>query len=441
MIKKKALLPLLLSLCHAPLLFAQVQQSASNFTALQNQLNNKNFESAWLTAKTLEDEYLGDPAFDFLYGIAALENNNAEYAVFAFERVTANKPNWLDAHFLLAKSNYKIANYQAAISTSQKLVNNASISNKLKQSALQLIDLSQTQLNKQSFYLSQKISLTLGHDLNINSGTVEDDIFLPSIGQSIPLTEQSKEISDSYGALSYQALGSKTFSQVSKLLFSGKGTAHNFKEESDYDRIIGDFSIKYQHTFDFGQLAFGVKLTPLWLNSDFYRTKNALTTSFEKQLTKQWLLTTGVEVGQTKNKVSSLLDTKNVSGSLYAHYFTGNVKHSIGLNYTDEKSEDSSQNYISNKLTMLSYSNLWLINNNLLASSMIAYQQKDYQGLQQFFLEKRSDDMWLASLNIRYTHSKTWSYSINFNAQNKDSNVPLFSYERSDISLTANMNF
>ena len=90
---------------------------------------------------------------------------------------------------------------------------------------------------------------------------------------------------------------------------------------------------------------------------------------------------------------------------------------------------------------MLSYSNLWLINNNLLASSMIAYQQKDYQGLQQFFLEKRSDDMWLASLNIRYTHSKTWSYSINFNAQNKDSNVPLFSYERSDISLTANMNF
>lgn len=110
---------------------------------LQKNIKEKSFKSAWGTASKYADDYLGEPTFDFLYGVAALANNQSEHAVFAFERITVNKPDWLDAHYLLAKANYNIANYQAAIAGSQLLVDNDNTPTSLKQSANELIDLSQ----------------------------------------------------------------------------------------------------------------------------------------------------------------------------------------------------------------------------------------------------------------------------------------------------------
>ncbi|WP_426370437.1 hypothetical protein [Pseudocolwellia sp. HL-MZ7] len=439
---KKTLFPLFLSLCcisHGAL--ADTTKGDSNLNKLKKEVSESAFDSAWLTAQTLKDEYLGDPAFDFLYGVTALANDQAEYAVFAFERVTANRPEWLDAQYLLAKANYKIANYQGAITTSQLLLSNPKTSEKLKESANTLLNLSQSKLDKQSFYLSQRVSLSLGHDSNINSGTTEDNIFIPSTGDTFLLNDESKEVSDNYGALSYQASGSKIFSQVSKIIFSGKGTVHNFQDESQYNRMFADLAFQYQHSFDFGRISVGLKFTPLWLDDELYRTRTTLTTNFEKQLTSKWLMTTGLNIGKTNNKISDALNTDNVSVSLAAHYFSNNVKHSLGLSYSDEKSDQDIYDYNSQKIATVSYSNLWLINNAWIASGMIAFQEKKYQDSHPFFLEQRDDDMWLASASLQYNQSKRWSYNLNINAQDKDSNLSLFSYQRSDISLTANMNF
>jgi hypothetical protein len=212
---KKTLLPLFLSLyCVSTTVSANPIEDKSTLDKLKKEISESAFDSAWLTAEKLKDEYLGEPAFDFLYGVTALANNQAEYAVFAFERVTANKPEWLDAQYLLAKANYKIANYQSALDISQQLLNNPKTTAKLKQSANTLLDLSQSKLDKQSFYVSQRVSLSLGYDSNINSGTTEDNIFIPSTGDTFLLSEESKESNDNYGSLSYQASGGKIFSQV-----------------------------------------------------------------------------------------------------------------------------------------------------------------------------------------------------------------------------------
>lgn len=294
--------------------------------------------------------------------------------------------------------------------------------------------------------------MNLGHDSNINSGTNENNIFLPFLDTFVPLSEASKERGDSYTALSYQLSGSKTLSQLSKILFFGQGTIHKFKNNAEYDRLFAKLSVKYQQSFDFGRLAIGVKVTPLWLdddlyeqtidaNNDNYRNRSAVTADFEKQLSQKWTLTTGLSLGKTKNKINEALNTKDTSANLFAHFYLGNTKHSLGINYVDEKSELSANNHNSRKITTLSYSNLWLINKNWLATSMLALQTSNYDGNHPFFLVKRSDDMWLGSASIQYSHSKTWSYRFNVNVQNKDSNVALFSYQRSDISLSAVMNF
>lgn len=76
------------------------------FTQLNKHIALNENEIAWQNALSLEDEYLGDTDFDFLYGLIALRVNEEERAVFAFERVVANRPNWRDAQYYLAAAYY-----------------------------------------------------------------------------------------------------------------------------------------------------------------------------------------------------------------------------------------------------------------------------------------------------------------------------------------------
>ena len=78
---------------------------------LKTEIDQKNYSNVMSIAKSYQEEYLGDPEFDFLLGIAALETNQVDVSVFAFERVVANKPNWLDAKLYLTKAYYQSSNY------------------------------------------------------------------------------------------------------------------------------------------------------------------------------------------------------------------------------------------------------------------------------------------------------------------------------------------
>lgn len=82
---------------------------------LKSEIDNNNYAKVMALAKTYEDEYLGDPNFDFLLGIAALETQQVDLSVFAFERVIANRPTWIDAKLYLARAYYLSSNYQSAI--------------------------------------------------------------------------------------------------------------------------------------------------------------------------------------------------------------------------------------------------------------------------------------------------------------------------------------
>jgi len=408
---------------------------------LQSEIDNQTYDSAWSTATLHADKYLGEPKFDFLYGVAALANNQAEHAVFAFERVTSNQPSWLYAHYLLAKANYQISNYQTAIDGGQLLLSHESTPSELKQPVQELMHLAQAKLDKQSLYIANSISLNLGHDSNINAGTNEDSIYLPFLRAEIPLSETSQENSDTYGALTYQLTGEKTLSQKSKVLFSGQATLQQFSQATEYNRMFARISAKYQHAFSFGKVALGVKVTPLWLDDDFYRTQSAITIDFNKPINHQWTLTSGISIGEINNKINNTLNNDTLSAHVFTHYYSGNTKHSIGIDYVNETSKLVDYNHNSRQLTTIKYTTLWLINNHWSATSQIGFQKSSYDENHPFFLTKRQDDLWLASAMLQYKHSSKWSYRLSLNVLDKDSNISLFSYQRSDISLSAMFNF
>jgi hypothetical protein len=411
--------------------FAQLKQEVSL---------NKN-ENAWALAQTHIDEYLGDADFDFLYGLIALRVNQEEHAVYAFERVVANKPNWLDAQYFLANAYFKVKNYHAVIDILNGLEEVDSISSKLKSSVTQLKLHTLTLLDKQSLYINHSAGVYMGYDSNINAGTSEDNIFLPFLGEEILLSDSSREISDNYVALNYQLRGNKALTQSSKLVFSGVGQLHYFAHESDYSRSLINLSMAYQKDFEYFSTSIGARVTPLWLDNSFYRTQFGTTLGLSKSFYNNWFIATEAYIGKTKNDVNQLLNTDDKSIQVTIQYLQDTWQHELSAVYTEEISEFTESQHNDRKTNMLNYSSYWAIAPKWLVSATVSYQHQAYQHEHPFFFEKRTDDMWLFGASIQYQESDTWSYRLSANKQDKDSNLSLFSYQRSDISLSAHMSF
>jgi hypothetical protein len=408
---------------------------------LKKQIILKNYKSAWEITTQYETEYLGDVEFDFLYGITALHVNELEHATFAFERVVANKPAWIDAQYYLASSYFKMANYQAAIEITNKLNEIESVSSKLKVSINNLQKSALIKLEKQSLYISQLTNFDVGYDSNVNAGTREENIYLPFLGENVALSESSRENSDNYVSLGYMLYGNKVLSQTSKLSFSGSSQLYLFMHEADYNRISIDTSLQYIKDFDDFGASIGIKITPLWFNERYYRTQAGLTIGLNKQIQNNWRVSTEAYVGKIKNNVNDKLNTDVQSIQFSGRYQSRHWRHSLSMVYSKELSEFVESQHNDRKTNAINFSSIWLINSNWLASAAISFQRQEYQFEHPFFFEKRADDMWMLGSSIQYQTQNALIYKLSANIQDKDSNLSLFSYQRADIRLSASMNF
>lgn len=420
---------------------AQSFKDDKAFIQLKESIGNNQYDLAWQKALSLESTYLGDANFDFLYGLAALNVDEFERAVYAFERVVANQPLWLDAQYYLATAYYAMKNYPGVIALTQPLIQTEITPATLKTSATRLQGNAEDALHKQSLFIKHAVDLSLGHDSNVNAGTREDNIFLPLLNQDIILSDDSKENSENYAALGYKLEGTKALTQSSQIIFSGLSKIHYFTGDSRYNRLSIRTNLHYKKAFDDFTAQVGIRATPLWLNDSYYRTQYGATFGLSKAMTKQWLVRTDVFVGKTKNDVNQLLSTDDVSIQLSSHYLTKNWRHGLVLSYAQEDSEFVRSQHNDRNTGTVSYLANYAINQQWLASASISYQHQAYQFEHPFFFVKRVDKMWLLGTSIQYQDSHRWSYRLSANIQDKESNIALFSYQRAELNFTARLSF
>lgn len=430
-----------MSLLFLPPVLGNDFSNSSDFELLKKHIQQKDFVEGWSVAQLNANEYLGDADFDFLYGITALEQNNTELAVFAFERVVANKPKWLDAQYYLAKSYFHMKNYHAVLQLCDTLIAQPNAPKPIISASTSLKKLAQKKLDQQSLFYQQQASLGFGYDSNINAGVDEDNIYLPFLNASVVLDNSSKENSDNYLSLNYLLSGSKALTQKSKLVFFTQANIHQFLQETDYNRITLDGSINYLQQFDDFDASVGVNIKPLWFAGDYYRTQASVNGGIKKRLAGDFLLSGDVSLGKTKNNLNDKLDTNDLVLSVSGQYFTGNWRHTAAFNYSEEDSQSAETAHNSSKTDAIHLNSLWVINQDWLMSGAINWQRQKYSGEHPFYFTQRVDDMWSLTTMVQFKASNTLSYRFNGSYQDKDSNLSLFSYQRFELGLTANLLF
>src|SRR5262249_32281549 len=142
----------------------------------------------------LESQRAGDPEYDYLLGIAALDSGQRERAIFALERVLAVQPNNAQARAEIARAYFEAGGKEKA----RGEVSNVSSSNP-PEAVQQTIDryLSALQAGPKRF--SGFLEIGFGHDSNVNSATASSQIAIPALGGAmVQLNPGSVKQSDTF---------------------------------------------------------------------------------------------------------------------------------------------------------------------------------------------------------------------------------------------------
>lgn len=408
-------------------------------------LTNKDYESAYQTAELFAFDYGGEADFDLLLGFAAYGSQRFQEAVFAFERVSVLKPKVFIGRFFLAQSYNKLGNYAAALTELEKLSKlNLTTPQEDKIASLTTVINRNSLSRKKVWY--HIVGANLSFDSNINSGTDQDSILIPDLGE-IVLFDSAKATSDTGYNMSYMGGYQHPIDQNQAIKVDVTASHNGYLQNNQFQRQQLSLNLALVQDWSFGQLSYSGFTRPLWLEQDvktdtiddlttepkrevsLYRVETGAGIGFKQKINKLVNYRVGANMSFISNQINPELDFGRVKLAASVQYKT-KILHTFSLHFTKDSASDSDYGYNDKSTIGLIYQITLPVMDKLMSSSYVMYESHTYDLSHPIFKEVRSESIVAASSQLNYQYSEHQQFKLQLNIQQKDSNVELFNFNR-----------
>ena len=244
------------------LLFASAHllaaEDQSPVPAMEALVTQEQYQQAFALGQENLNEWEGDPDFDYIFGLAALESGDANDSFFALERVAATATDSglrALARLELARAYFVTNNLTAP----EKLFNAVLATNpppNVQQNIQFFLQLIAARQNAQTPTLNWTVSPVIGSDSNANSATSNGLIDTPLIGQ-IELDPAGQETEDNFSNTTLTMAYQYPFTRDRSLNFNlNLSPLNNFDtDQFDIDNVRGELAYNWgneAHRFKHG---------------------------------------------------------------------------------------------------------------------------------------------------------------------------------------------
>jgi len=244
------------------LLFASAHllaaEDQSPVPAMEALVTQEQYQQAFALGQENLNEWEGDPDFDYIFSLAALESGDANDSFFALERVAATATDSglrALARLELARAYFVTNNLTAP----EKLFNAVLATNpppNVQQNIQFFLQLSAARQNAQTPTLNWTVSPVIGSDSNANSATSNGLIDTPLIGQ-IELDPAGQETEDNFSNTTLTMAYQYPFTRDRSLNFNlNLSPLNNFDtDQFDIDNVRGELAYNWgneAHRFKHG---------------------------------------------------------------------------------------------------------------------------------------------------------------------------------------------
>jgi hypothetical protein len=413
-------------------------------------------EEAYALLQPRERDHAGETRFDYLLGVAALDSGKPDMATLAFERVLMSDPNFAGARLEMARAYYQLGDLLRAKVEFERVAqqNPSPAVNATVQKYLHAIEDRDPQ--KQTHYAGY-VAGTVGHDTNVNNSTSQQlvTVNIPAVGP-VPavLNPSSLKTADNYAGLGAGGEVDHSLNPNWGLYAGADLFQRDYHAQKDFNSltvqgragvIYGADAERVRLGMIGGEYVLGGRrdFTNGGVNAEW---SHALSPRNQVQLFGQYqqyrFADYAMQVDDFNQQVvgtgwlHALADGRSLISGFVYYGAEQDVSNIITVATPTGGRTDGAKRF--GGLRVGGQTN-WGDQTLLFANA--GWQAGNYSKVNPFFLAQRADRYYDLAVGASWHWARLWSLTPQLVYARNASNIPVYSYNRADISLTLRRDF
>ncbi|HHJ80689.1 MAG TPA: DUF2860 domain-containing protein [Candidatus Tenderia electrophaga] len=395
------------------------------------------YQAAYELAMTQERALAGEPRFDFLFALAALETGHPQMAVFALERVLVAVPQDHRARLELGRAYFVLGDFEKSTELFNQVLAADPPAQVRENVQLYLAALEQRSRQRDRQFASN-VGLKLGYDSNINSATTLDSITLPVSGLTLALGETSRELSDSFAELDARARYTQLLRKDMGYFVSASFNEHQNINESGFDTSLLGLSGGYLYQSAGHSIRLPLQYQYLRVDGEFFRSSAGLGLEWSKSTQSgnqymffsQWAQQRYADAERVRDVDLALLGLGAMHGISAA-----NLVFSASAYTALETSRQAGGEHFGRGYSGLRLGLSWFPRPADELQLGMTLQQVEHDAVHPLFSVVREDEYAQLSLDWIRRFESRWSVRLGVSYSQNDSNIDIYTYKRSLLTL------
>lgn len=392
-------------------------------------------EAAFALLAPQEAQRAGDPAFDYLLGIAALDAGQPTRAIFALERVLALQPRNNLARAEIARAYLASGETDTAVGELQ-----SALREPMPPEAAAAIDrvlgaLGRGGRSADSNRSSGYIELAVGHDSNINSATASEQFALPGIGL-FTLSADSRVADAWFSSFALGGSHVRALSEGRNLVLSGSGQTTFHAGSDRFEPTQLDLSAALTQRSHRDTWTVGAQFGQLWLDGQRQRIAAGISGLWQRQLDESWELAGFAQGARLVYPGQSVRNgTRFIAGAGVARSdaLGGSVRYATA--YVGQEVPSSGVAALEQSIVGARAGLEWQAM-GLTWWGQGQLESRRHQGAEPLFNERRNDRQIDLRLGLRWNLPGDWQLQPQLSWTDNHSNIVIYDYRRTVLKVT-----
>lgn len=403
------------------------------------------YGAAYALLAPQESERAGDPQFDLLLGIAALETGRHTLAVFALERVLAVQPDNARARAEIGRAYLELGE-SAGARRELQAVRGQNVPPEVARSIDRLLSAIDRapEAGKPSF--AGFIEAAVGRDTNVNSATSADAVAVPGFGD-FTLSASSQSRDAWFSALSAGVNARLPFGREWAVIGGVAGTGRFNGGESRFDTTAADGNAGVAWARGNNRVTAVLQLGLFEVDDDKLRDYSGL--SLQWQHTHNARNQSTVFTQHVRLRYDGGNDVRDVNRNIYgvghAHVLPGGQTMLFGSLYfgseIGQNSLPSGVNVAGNEVIGFRVGAQHSMGARWRLFGALAHEAREYENVDPVFLRVRDDNLSTLSLGASYSLNEQWLLTPSVTLMRNDSSLNINEYRRGIAQFAARRTF
>lgn len=406
----------------------------------RNLIQRKQFGQAYSLLEPLADERAGNPEFDYLLGIAALDAGHLTEAVFALERVLSVEPDNAAARAELARAHLNLGELEQAKYEFEN-VKRQDLPDSVERTIDDYLATIATESSRKRTIYDIFLQTGLGYDDNVNSATDSSQVAVPALGGLLLSLDGSGRSADS--PIWNIAAGfdlSTPVRQSESLRFFG-GMLYNQRialEESDFSTRNIDVNGGFHLLHDNHQFRLAAQAQRFYVDGKPNRDLFGGTFQWQYNLSPNTQATLFGQAAALRYPGQEVRDANRYTGGLgFAHAFKtrGNpILFVSGYGGIEDEVENRRQD-IGRDLYGFRVGGQFSMTKRLVGYGNFIYEDSEYGAPDPLFFTTREDELLDFTAGVRYALDRHWSIRPEVRYIENDSTLVINDYDRVSVMV------